>query len=179
MTKSLPADVHARHAAAIMGSPPTTPCAHPSRRLRTFDVEAAYLKGKFQESEVHHVRPPIGYRSFVRGNVPIVWRLKAPLYGEADAGRIWNKTLVKQLVQVQRFTQSQYDPCYFYKHLSDGTRMDIVMYVDDGYVVDAHSAAADAELRQLHEAFTLTLKPAKFFLGNNIVVHDGSQGGAP
>ena len=53
------------------------------------------------------------------------------------------------------------------------------MYVDDGYVVDARSAAADAELQQLNEAFTLTLKPAKFFLGNNIVVHDGSQGSAP
>jgi hypothetical protein len=26
-----------------------------------------------------------------------VWRLKVPLYGEADAGRIWNRTLVRQL----------------------------------------------------------------------------------
>ena len=125
-----------------------------------------------------YARPPPGYRTYVRG-IPVVWMLKVPLYGEADAGRIWNKTLVKQLVQVQKFSQSQYDPCYFWKHLSDGTRMDVVMYVDDGYAVDAHSAAADAELQQLNEAFTLTLKPAKFFLGNNIVVHDGSQGGAP
>ena len=47
------------------------------------------------------------------------------------------------------------------------------------YTSAAQNAAADAELQQLNEAFTLTLKPAKFFLGNNIVVHDGSQGGAP
>ena len=78
----------------------------PTLRLRTFDVEAAYLKGKFQESEVHHVRPPIGYRTFAHGNVPIVWRLhvKAPLYGEADAGRIWNRTVIQQFVGVQQIS---------------------------------------------------------------------------
>ena len=50
--------------------------------------------------------------------------------------------------------------------------MDIVMYVDDGYVIDAYSAAADAELEQLNRAFTVTVKPAHFFLGNNVVVHE-------
>ena len=34
-------------------------------------------------------------------------------------------------------------------------------------------------LRQLNDAFKLTLKPAAFFLGNNVTVHDGAQGGAP
>ena len=105
----------------------------------------------------------------------MVWQLKVPLYGEADAGRIWNKTLVRQLVSVQGFNQSQYDPCYFWKHLRDGTRIDIVMYVDDGYVVDAFSPAADAELEELNRAFTISIKPAAFFLGNNIVVHDKAQ----
>ena len=93
-----------------------------------------------------------------------------PLYGEADAGRIWNRTLVRQLVRVQKFNQSEYDPCYFWKHLSDGTRMDIVMYVDDGYAVDSFSAAAMAELDALHRAFTIAVKPARFFLGNNVTV---------
>ena len=78
---------------------------------------------------------------------------------------------MNQLVNVQRFRQSQYDPCYFWKLLSDGTRLDLVMYVDDGYAIDAHSPAADAELRTLNDAFKLTIKPAHFFLGNNITVH--------
>ena len=47
-----------------------------------------------------------------------------------------------------------------------------------GYVTGAFSAAAEAELAQLHAAFTIALKPAHFFLGNNIVI-DGNQGGAP
>jgi len=79
--------------------------------------------------------------------------------------------MVKQLCEVQLFHQSQYDPCYFWKFLSDGTRMDLVMYVDDGYVVDDNSALADAELDALHAAFTIDVKPAAFFLGNNVVVH--------
>ena len=114
--------------------------------------------------------------TYIQG-IPVVWRLLVPLYGEADAGRIWNRTLVNQLVNVQRFRQSQYDPCYFWKLLSDGTRLDLVMYVDDGYAIDAHSPAADAELRTLNDAFKLTIKPAHFFLGNNITVHDGSLPG--
>ena len=76
------------------------------------------------------------------------------------------------------FTQSEYDPCFFWKHLSDNTRMNLVMYVDDGYVTDSNSSLADAELEQLNAAFTITLKDAHFFLGNNIVV-DGARDVAP
>ena len=94
------------------------------------------------------------------------------MYGEADAGRIWNRTLVQQLVGVQQFEQSEYDPCYFWKKLPDGTRMDVVMYVDDGFVVDSFSPHADAELEALHRAFTVAIKPARFFLGTNVIVHN-------
>jgi len=48
--------------------------------------------------------------------------------------------------------------------------MDIVMYVDDGFVVDSFSPAADAELAALHAAFTIDIKPVSFFLGGNISV---------
>ena len=75
--------------------------------------------------------------------------------------------MVRQFLK-QGFKQSEYDPCYFRKLLSDGSRMDMVMYVDDGYCVDAHSAAADAELERFHREFKITIKPASFFLGNNV-----------
>ena len=185
MTKPLPAATFERHSSAMFNMPisldaPAPIARHrraPAIRQRTFDVEAAYLKGKFDDSEILYARPPPGYRSYDR-DVMYVWRLLVPLYGEADAGRIWNRTLVRQLVRVQNFTQSEYDPCFFWKHLSDGTRMNIVMYVDDGYVTDSNSSIADAELEQLNAAFTITLKNAHFFLGNNIVVDD-AQGDAP
>ena len=110
------------------------------RRCRQFDVEGAYLKGKFENDEVVYARPPPNfpggtvYRLFDEREVPLVWRLKVPLYGEADAGRIWNRTAVNQLVNVQGFTQSEFDPCYFFKE-QGGERVDIALYVDDGYVL--------------------------------------------
>ena len=39
-----------------------------------------------------------------------------------------------QLVRVQGFTQSEYDPCYFFK-VKGAERVDIALYVDDGYVL--------------------------------------------
>jgi hypothetical protein len=110
------------------------------RRARQFDVEGAYLKGKFADNEVVYARPPADfpggtrYRTFDDRGVPLIWRLRVPLYGEADAGRIWNRTAVNQLVNVQGFTQSDFDPCYFFKE-SGGERVDIALYVDDGYVL--------------------------------------------
>ena len=40
--------------------------------------------------------------------------------------------------------------------------MDFVMYVDDGYVTDAYSAAAQAELDKLNAAFKIEIKEARF-----------------
>ena len=80
-------------------------------------------------------RRPYGRRpSSAKTALRATWRLLTPLYGEADAGRIWNRTAVNQLVNVQGFSQSEYDPCYFWK-IHGKERVDLVLYVDDGYVL--------------------------------------------
>ena len=171
------------------------PCGRPSthkaliatavyhqRRHRTFDVTGAYLKGQFNETEVVYARPPPGERKYtiIQGRaVPVIWKLNVPLYGEVDAGYIWNRTATKQLVEVQGFSQSEYDPGYFWKVLADGTRMDLLLYVDDAYVTDDHSPLADAELETFGMAFKekdgssgITVQsPPKHFLGANVDVH--------
>eukprot|EP00965_Chrysotila_dentata_P155437 5135399-Pleurochrysis_carterae.AAC.1 len=87
-----------------------------NRRVRQFDVDAAYLQGAFEgdDGEVH-MRPPLDERHFDDRGIPVVWKLLKLLYGEADAGRIWRRTAKKQLIEVQGFTQSEFDPCYFFK----------------------------------------------------------------
>ena len=110
--------------------------------------------------------------------MPVIWKLNVPLYGEVDAGYIWNRTATKQLVEVQGFSQSEYDPGYFWKVLADGTRMDLLLYVDDAYVTDDHSPLADAELETFGMAFKekdgssgITVQhPPKHFLGANVDV---------
>ena len=169
LTKPLDVKTFERHVATLMNLNHTPSSGNTSISHSIFDIEAAYLKGEFNDDEVVYARPPAGYRHTIRG-VPVVWRLKIPLYGEADAGRIWNRTLVKQLRDVQRFKQSQYDPCYFRKVLPGGKRVDIVMYVDDGYVITNDQATANNEMRQLDDKFKLSRKPAQFFLGNDVNV---------
>eukprot|EP00965_Chrysotila_dentata_P147978 4884591-Pleurochrysis_carterae.AAC.1 len=58
-------------------------------------------------------------RFFDDRGVPIVWKLLKPLYGEADAGRIWHRAAKRQLVEVQESTQSEFEPCYFFKKYDD------------------------------------------------------------
>mmetsp|Transcript_11278 Transcript_11278/g.24646 ORF Transcript_11278/g.24646 Transcript_11278/m.24646 type:complete len:169 (+) Transcript_11278:560-1066(+) len=146
----------------------------PNMRQRTFDVEVAYLKGEFKNHQVLYARPPRGARYFVCG-VPIVWRLRLPLYGEADAGRMWNRTFVSCLTGPisgggAGWSQSGYDPCYFFKMLADSSRADMVLYVDDGYVIDTGLSLAGDELARLHNRFTIAIKDAKFFLSNNVSI---------
>ena len=144
-------------------------------RLRTWDVEAAYLKGKFPEgSEVLYARPPPGYRKYVSG-IGLIWRLKTPLYGEADAGRIWYQTFMAFLVDERGFTQSRYDPCLLWKTFPSGSRMVLVIYVDDGISSDYGSPEADAELQAINTKFKIVIKQASFFLGNNIDCHSLSR----
>ena len=183
LTKALDAPTFRRHSDTLFGVTresvlvPVPPSPLPSPKplqQRTFDVEAAYLKGEFEGNTAIYGRPPRGARHHVRG-VPVVWRLCVPLYGEADAGRLWNRTFVRFIIGPLNgggagWTQSQYDPCFFFKVLDDGSRMHLVLYVDDGYVIDNGSALADAELQRFHDRFTITIKKAKFFLGNNVTV---------
>eukprot|EP00965_Chrysotila_dentata_P090151 2975740-Pleurochrysis_carterae.AAC.2 len=68
-----------------------------------------------------------------------------------------HRTAKKPLVQVQGFTQSEFDPCYFYKRDSDGYRIDFVLYVDSCWIADTGSAQADHDLRILCDRFKLTL----------------------
>jgi hypothetical protein len=66
---------------------------------------------------------------------------------------------------------------YFFKILADGTRMDLCVYVDDGFYADEHSPLAEAEL-DAFEAAGFTLQRSErpeYFLGCNVTVHNGSS----
>eukprot|EP00965_Chrysotila_dentata_P146919 4850608-Pleurochrysis_carterae.AAC.1 len=145
-------------------------------RVRLFDVDSTYLQGEFKgdDGEVY-VRPPPDERVFDDRGMPIVWKRFKPLYGEADAGRIWYLTAKKQLVTMQAFTQSEFDPCYFYKKYPDGHRVDLVLYVDDCWTADTGGAQADNDLRMFRERFKLTLqdKPKQLLRMNIGMGEDG------
>jgi hypothetical protein len=100
------------------------------RRYFGLDITQAYLKGESTALEQCHFRPPSGFCTRDHRGVAYVWRLKSPLYGQGDAGRIWCRTLHAQLLK-QGFARIHNDPCLYAKYYKDGTSMDITFYVDD------------------------------------------------
>jgi len=138
------------------------------RRFFGCDITQAYLKGECTEQEQTYLRPPPHFRTFDARQRPLVWRLRTPLYGQGDAGRIWYRTLHAQLVR-QGFARSQHDPCLYVKGYSNGTTIDIALYVDDMFITTDAGALADKELSILNKKFAMTCKENPvYFLGMNI-----------
>jgi len=146
--------------------------ARTRRRYFGCDITQAYLKGEPLDEEVCYLRPPPSYREFDKNQVPIIWRLRTPLYGQGDAGRIWYRTLHTQLLR-QGFARSQHDPCLYVKAYDDGSTIDIALYVDDMFITTDSLIGADADIATLNEKFTMTCKPnPTYFLGMNISYGD-------
>ena len=85
------------------------------RKRTGFDVTGAYLQGEYTEDEIVYARPPKGHRTLSDDGVPIVWRMRVPLYGQGDAGLVWFRTIRAHLTEEQRFCQSDADPSFFFK----------------------------------------------------------------
>ena len=65
-----------------------------------------------------------------RNKKDYVLRLKRNLYGQKQAGRVWNKYLVSKLTsKAVGFVQSKYDECVFYKD-----DMVYILYTDDSII---------------------------------------------
>ena len=57
------------------------------------DVPSAYIQGEQKASEQVVARPPVGFREYDERGVEVYWLMNVPLYGQVDAGSIWNRTL--------------------------------------------------------------------------------------
>jgi hypothetical protein len=145
-------------------------------RVRTADATAAFLQGNQPGGKDRYVRPPPGYRMYDRRNVPIVWRLKGNCYGTENAPRVWFETLKPVLIDECKFTQSDVDPCYFYKEYPDDSRFDLGLYVDDKLAVDDAGAQADADWKIINKHFKFTIQEdPKHFLNMNVNVESETR----
>ena len=94
-------------------------------KLHQVDVTTAFLNGTLEE-EVF-MKQPEGFE--VRGKEHLVCRLKKSIYGLKQSPRCWNTALDNNLKELG-FTQSQNDPCIYYKDIG-GETFYIAVYVDD------------------------------------------------
>jgi hypothetical protein len=148
-------------------------------RIRSADVPVAFLNGASLSGRPRFVRPPEGYRTFDRRGVPIVWKMMGNCYGRAVAPRIWNKTFHAFLVDKVDglgLTQSQHDPCYYFKVYADGSRFDCGIYVDDCWLCDNAGDKADVDVAKLVTKFDIKVdNTPRHFLGMNVTVESPTR----
>jgi hypothetical protein len=135
--------------------------ARHSLDMRRWDFVSAYLQGELLEDEVVYCQMPPGYELVGRDGRQRVCRVEKPIYGMAQAGRRWQRTIFPWLTDpAQGFTQLRSDTCVFYRtetvNTPDGPRVERLIvgcYVDDLFVLSSHD-----DEHSLYHAFTLSLQ---------------------
>ena len=107
-------------------------------RVRSVDLVAAYLQGKFVDGEVVYCYHPTGYPELDSAGQPMIARVEKPIYGIQQAGRRLQRMLFTWLI-AQGFTAlDDSDPCVFTRTHEIIT---IGVYVDNLQIV--HSAVLE------------------------------------
>jgi hypothetical protein len=151
-----------------------------------YDVPGAYLQGDQLTSEQVLARAPLGFREYDERGVEIMWLMQAPLYGQLDAGAIWNRTINEFLTGAVGLERCPHDPCVYSKSMGADRGEDVLtgpLYVDDGRLYYDHTpaaiAAADDARKKLTERFGIefgeTDPTSSFFLGANRIADGRSK----
>ena len=83
----------------------------------------------------------------VNSSTEYVLKVERNLYGQKQAGRVWNQHLVRRLVERVGFRQSVFDDCVFYK----GNAI-YVLYTDDSILMGPNDQELDDIIRQIADA---------------------------
>lgn len=141
--------------------------AQENMHLVQFDVATAFLNGKLEEEIYMH--QPEGFSD----GTPKVWKLNRSLYGLKQAPRCWNSCFESILLEMG-FKQCEAD-CCLYSKITEGKKLLITLYVDDGLVAATDEDLANSFLNDLRKRLKITTKPASYYLGLQIVRdNDGS-----
>jgi hypothetical protein len=120
--------------------------------MHRWDFTAAYLQGELDPGEAVYCHPPPGYETEGADGRQCVYRVDKPVYGLAQAGRRWQRTLFPWLSAWTAreggpaLTPSSYDGCVFHLHDTVDTpsgprseRLFVGVYVDDLCICASHT----------------------------------------
>ncbi|KAG5729851.1 Copia protein [Termitomyces sp. T112] len=126
------------------------------------DMKTAFLYGILPEDEVQYMEQPEGFEE--GGKEDLVCELVRGLYGMKQAGRIWNKTLNKQMV-AWGFTRLAFESCIYYRKTTSGTVIAAV-HIDDFLSIASSKGENNRFKAQMHEAWTISdLGTPRYILG--------------
>jgi Reverse transcriptase (RNA-dependent DNA polymerase) len=115
------------------------------------------------------IQIPQGF-SLQGGNTDHCLKLINNLYGQKQAGRVWNKHLTKGLTDIN-FVQSKTDPCVFWRDM-----VILVIYTDDTIVAGPCNNDVQKAVNDIGNKFNITSKPTvDDFLGVKIT-HNHDDG---
>ena len=110
--------------------------------VRSVDLIAAYLQGRFVAGEVVYTHLPPGYPEYDSEGRPKLAKIMKPIYGIQQAGRRLQRMLFAWLREQGFVPLDDSDPCVFRLDCADGEILSIGVYVDNLQIV--HSATLDA-----------------------------------
>jgi len=90
-----------------------------------------------------YISIPKGYQIENEKNKDYALKLNKNLYGQKQAGKIWNDFLVQKLAAVG-FTQSKHDACVFYRK-----RVIYILYTDDSILTGPSSAEIEEAVQAI------------------------------
>jgi transposase InsO family protein len=131
----------------------------------TFDVSTAFLYGEL-EHEIYCEQPE-GWEDGSNR----VWRLRRSLYGLKQSPRQWNAKFGSVLRKFG-LEPTTADPCVF---VNQRTRLTLVIYVDDGFVMAPRAESISELMRDLEANFKITVTDAREFLGLEIKRKRGAR----
>lgn len=118
-------------------------------QMRRWDFEAAYLQRELDAGDTIDCSPPPGHATIGNDGSIVVWRAQRPVYGMAQVGRRWQRSLYPWLKSVGP-QQCKADPSVFFmrasasknSHTHATTATDVLYvgcYVDDLFILYNHS----------------------------------------
>ena len=107
-------------------------------RMHRYDFVAAFLQGSLEPGEVVYCYPPPGYEAnhVDETGRPMVCEVQKPIYGMAQAGRRWQRSLYPWLLEFG-FCQAHGDANVFHMKRGD-ERLILGCYVDDLFTLHSH-----------------------------------------
>lgn len=119
--------------------------AHAARHgcgVRSVDLVAAYLQGRFVDGEVVYCHMPPGHPQFDSKGRPMLAKVTKPIYGIQQAGRRLQRLMFEWIKDKAGFVPlDDSDSCIFVRDCADGETLTVGIYVDNLQIV--HSVALD------------------------------------
>ena len=106
------------------------------------DVKTAFLYGELEETIF--MKQPEGFE--VKGKEEQVCLLQRSLYGLKQSPRKWNKRF-DQFMMKNEFYKSQYDSCIYFKELSSGCIIYLLLYADE--ILIAYKSSSEIQKLKL------------------------------